>query len=167
MKTRIAPKYLWFALLAPALSGFDFWTKSAVAGALPNGARSKWAWGPLSLQHAENPGGAFSMALPMPVLIAAGFVGLTLLAWTLWKLPSDARATSVALAMLTSGALGNQIDRIDGGTVTDFIRVSAEKTSAAPWLVEHFGTSTWPIFNVADMALVGGVLFFLIVAGRD
>jgi signal peptidase II len=51
--------------------------------------------------------------------------------------------------MLLGGALGNIIDRIRDGAVTDFIKLPA-----------------WPAFNVADMSITFGVLVLLYVVER-
>jgi signal peptidase II len=52
--------------------------------------------------------------------------------------------------MLLGGALGNIIDRIRDGAVTDFIKLPA-----------------WPAFNVADISITFGVLVLLYVIERD
>jgi signal peptidase II len=49
-----------------------------------------------------------------------------------------------ALALVAGGAVGNLIDRIYFGVVTDFVL----------W---HYQTHEWPVFNVADIVLVVGV----------
>ena len=49
-----------------------------------------------------------------------------------------------ALALVAGGAVGNLIDRIYFGVVTDFVL----------W---HYKTHEWPVFNVADVVLVIGV----------
>ena len=55
----------------------------------------------------------------------------------------------MAYGLVAGGALGNLIDRMHQGAVTDFVR----------W---HVHTHMWPIFNVADAALLVGVgLLFL------
>jgi signal peptidase II len=51
--------------------------------------------------------------------------------------------------MLLGGALGNVIDRIADGAVTDFIKLPA-----------------WPAFNVADVSITFGVLVLLYVTER-
>ena len=51
--------------------------------------------------------------------------------------------------MLLGGALGNIIDRIRDGAVTDFVKLPA-----------------WPAFNVADMSITFGVLVLLYVLER-
>jgi hypothetical protein len=52
------------------------------------------------------------------------------------------------LAMIAGGALGNLMDRMRDGAVTDFVR----------WHHEHL----WPIFNVADVVLVIGVALLML-----
>jgi signal peptidase II len=52
--------------------------------------------------------------------------------------------------MLVGGALGNVIDRVRDGAVTDFVKLP------------H-----WPAFNVADTAITLGVLLLLFVIERD
>jgi signal peptidase II len=54
-----------------------------------------------------------------------------------------------AYALIAGGALGNLIDRIAAGDVTDFVR----------W---HWHEHMWPIFNVADAALLIGVALLLV-----
>ena len=59
------------------------------------------------------------------------------------------RLRRAAYAVIAGGALGNLIDRIRDGAVTDFVR----------WRVhDHM----WPIFNVADAALLAGVALLLV-----
>ena len=54
--------------------------------------------------------------------------------------------TAVPLALIIGGAIGNVIDRIRFGHVVDFIDV-------------HYGTWSWPAFNIADSAIsVGAVM---------
>src|SRR5690606_12979582 len=65
----------------------------------------------------------------------------------------DARLERVALALVAGGALGNLVDRIRDGAVTDFIRWRA-------------GEHVWPIFNVADVALVIGAGLLLLETAR-
>lgn len=57
--------------------------------------------------------------------------------------------------MRAGGALGNLLDRLRFGAVTDFVDL-------------HWGDAHWPTFNLADAAIVCGVaLFLLTVRGAD
>jgi signal peptidase II len=59
-----------------------------------------------------------------------------------------------ALALVAGGAVGNVVDRLLAGKVTDFI-------------VWKFHTKEWPAFNVADAALVAGVIIMFLDLGRE
>ena len=70
--------------------------------------------------------------------------------WSRWSSTSPRHADEPLLwlptGLLLGGALGNLIDRVRGGAVTDFIKLPL-----------------WPPFNVADMAITFGVLALLYV----
>lgn len=55
---------------------------------------------------------------------------------------------SLALCLVLGGALGNLIDRIRWGYVVDFLDF-------------YYGSYHWPAFNVADMAITGGVILLV------
>lgn len=156
-------KMFWFVAVFPTLVGFDWGTKELARG-LPPGGEVLVVPGWLSWIHAENPDIAFSMPMPLPIIVGFGILAMIGLAWTLWRLPSDARLQAIAIASIAAGALGNLADRIGDGSVTDFVRVYTEHPVLAPWLVSQFGTATWPIFNVADACLLGGVALWI---GRE
>ncbi|KKM79496.1 hypothetical protein LCGC14_1349380 [marine sediment metagenome] len=86
--------------------------------------------------------------------------GLTLVAAVvvLFLAVSLIRATriseTVAYGMVIGGALGNIVDRIRFGGVTDFLDF-------------YLGSAHWPAFNLADVVVVCGVGVLLIVAGRE
>jgi signal peptidase II len=67
-----------------------------------------------------------------------------------------ARFHLVGLALILGGALGNLYDRIAFGAVRDFIDVWFRLDWGFSWL-HH-----WPTFNVADAAIVTGVLILLL-----
>lgn len=67
---------------------------------------------------------------------------------TLWFWRAGERLLSVALGLIVGGALGNAIDRAAYGAVLDFAHF-------------HYGSFSWYVFNVADAAIVVGVLLLL------
>jgi signal peptidase II len=70
-------------------------------------------------------------------------------------LPHDRLLVQVALGLQLGGALGNMIDRVRQGHVTDFLYFHNLPLLNRPW----------PAFNVADMAIVAGVIllaFFML-----
>lgn len=138
---------------------------------------TKWAiveWIPLydkvplnsfiNLTHQKNSGAAFSFLAQAGgwqrwffVVLAAG-VSAVIAVW-LWRIRNDGQTVLAAgLAMVLGGAIGNLIDRIVLGHVTDFIQV---------W----FGGWAFPSFNVADAGIsVGAALLIidaLFISGKD
>ena len=104
--------------------------------------------GCFDLRYSENTGVAFGMLQRLPggrILLA--LVALAALALVFQYLRrTDPRQTRLhlALGLVGGGAVGNLIDRIAFGRVSDFI-------------VWHYRGHEWPAFNVADAALVVGV----------
>ena len=158
----IPKKFVWFICLMPTLLGFDFWTKEVVNARILPGDEIPVLNGWLSFVHAENPFVAFSIPVPMWMSISFAIVATVILVHMLWKLPNQSRLPAISIALMTAGALGNLVDRIVDGSVTDFIRVYTDHPSLAPQLIQTFGTATWPVFNIADLALFFGVVLFLI-----
>ena len=86
------------------------------------------------------------------VLIAA--IALVAIGVSAARTREDQRLRRAAFALIAAGALGNLIDRVRDGAVTDFVL----------W---HFHDHLWPIFNVADAALLIGVAVLLVDGGRE
>ena len=120
----------------------------------------------LSLVHAQNPGAAFGMLRDFEHRHWL-FLGFTIIAVgiivDLWrKLPPREWFLSATMGLILSGAIGNAIDRVAKGEVTDFVRVYTEIPWLRDWLIKSpLGSAEWPSFNVADAALVVGVGLFL------
>ncbi|MFC5353650.1 signal peptidase II [Azospirillum himalayense] len=66
-----------------------------------------------------------------------------------WAARSDSRAEAASFGAIAGGAVGNVVDRLRQGAVTDFIDLHA------------FGWH-WPTFNVADIGITGGVGLLLL-----
>ncbi|MEL6064448.1 MULTISPECIES: signal peptidase II [unclassified Methylobacterium] len=86
------------------------------------------------------------------VLSLAAALGLGL-----WMRRAGSRLLAVALGLIVGGALGNAIDRAVYGAVFDFVHL-------------HAGHWSWYVFNIADAAIVAGVIGLildsLVPAGR-
>ncbi len=99
--------------------------------------------------HSENQGAAFGLfadsSSEWRAVLLIGFSVVALIALTvmLWRTSRLDRITSVALALILGGAMGNVFDRVRMGTVTDF-------------LLFYIGSYQWPAFNAADSAIVIG-----------
>ena len=111
----------------------------------------------LNLTHQQNFGAAFSFLADQSgwqrwffVVLATG-VSAFITVW-LWKIRRDGPIVLMAgLSLVLGGAVGNLIDRVRLGYVTDFIQV---------W----FGNWAFPSFNVADAAISVGAAFLIIDA---
>lgn len=80
------------------------------------------------------------------VLLAIKLAAVVLL--TIWLARAHSRMVAVALGLVIGGAIGNGIDRLVHGAVADFFRF-------------HWGSFSWYVFNLADVAIVAGVLLLL------
>ncbi len=128
----------------------------------------------LSFIHAENPGAAFSLlrdsAYRLHVFGAFTVLAVLMIGNMVRTLPARERFLNVAFALVMSGAVGNAIDRVVQGTVTDFIRMYTEAPGLKAWLVAQVGTAEWPTYNIADIAIVVGlamVAFHSLVLDRE
>lgn len=143
MKKRTVPTWLWY-VLAALLVLADQEVKLWVRQTLPIGVPRPFI--PLiELLHVENTGAAFSLfARHTWVLAALSAVVALVLAVALWK---DWFTTNVfsrlCVTLVLAGAVGNLIDRVAFGKVTDMF---------------NFTFMTFGVFNVADICVVGGVI---------
>jgi signal peptidase II len=112
----------------------------------------------MSLAHVTNTGAAWSLfSSATPVLIVIRVVaGATILVW-LWRKPRP-RLETIAFSFIAAGAWGNAIDGILYGHVVDMLQ--------SHWLTAvyriFFPNQLFPIFNLADVGVVGGVLLLLL-----
>jgi signal peptidase II len=111
----------------------------------------------INLTHQRNTGAAFSFLADAGgwqrwfFIALATVVSLIIAVW-LWRIRRERQAVLAAgLALVLGGAIGNLIDRIAVGYVTDFIQV---------W----FGDWAFPSFNVADAGISVGAAFLIIDA---
>jgi signal peptidase II len=118
-------------------------TKHTIAAGVAPGQEKKLLPG-VHLVHVRNTGVAFSLFSGGGTLVLVfTLAALALLIFYFLRRP-DRPWLWLPTGMLTGGAIGNLIDRIANGAVTDFIKLP------------H-----WPAFNVADMSITFGVLVLL------
>ena len=130
------------------ITAFDQLTKFLAVKYLKGNEPVDFIKGIVRFNYSENTGMAFSMLSGARWL----FVVLTVIvcAGILWYLFSN-RAKHLwlywSLGVVCAGGIGNLIDRLWLGYVRDFLR---------------FDFITFPIFNVADVALVTGVIMLIV-----
>jgi signal peptidase II len=152
-----APRRLHWLLLISALDILaDRLSKSWVGAHIPIGGAIPVIPHVLRITHWTNEGAAFSLfadsASPNTVrwaLIAFSLAAALAVLIAMVRLGSRFTATTVALALIFAGALGNVHDRIAYGSVVDFIEV-------------HIFSYPWPDFNVADSSIVTGACLLLL-----
>jgi signal peptidase II len=100
----------------------------------------------VDIVHARNPGAAFSFLAEAPAWFRGPFfvlisiTAIVVLLYVIARLPLEERLMRVALGGVLGGALGNLLDRLVYGEVTDFVDLH--------WRAYH-----WPAFNVADSSI--------------
>ena len=103
----------------------------------------------LKLVNVRNEGVAFGIEAGGQTLVIA-LIALALLALVLYFARHTARPLIwLPTGLLIGGALGNIVDRVRDGAVTDFLKIPA-----------------WPAFNLADVAITVGVLALVLVLER-
>ena len=105
-----------------------------------------------------NRGSAFSLFGEMSgarvFLTVVGIAAVLIILYMLHRARNDQTRLIAALAMVAGGAVGNLVDRIAFGQVTDFI-------------VWKYYDKEWPTFNIADVALVVGVGLLFLDMGKE
>ncbi|MFC3266469.1 signal peptidase II [Camelimonas abortus] len=92
--------------------------------------------------------GLFQMSDAAGRWLLVGLTALATLAMGVWLARTRDLMTAAGLGLIVGGAAGNLIDRVWWGAVVDFVHF-------------HVGDFSWYVFNVADAAIVAGVLLLL------
>ena len=103
--------------------------------------------------HVQNTGSAFGLfqGNNIPLLLVS-LVGVVVLAYIYRSQERPSLLMRISIALMLGGAIGNLLDRILQGHVTDFIDIGP-----------------WPVFNLADSSIVVGVILmaWLLVVRRN
>ncbi len=120
-----------------------------------------WHYGPnVDLVVVWNRGvsyGLFQQESPLGrwILVGVSLAAALGLGW--WMTRAGSRLLGTALGLIVGGALGNAVDRAVYGAVFDFVHL-------------HAGAWSWYVFNIADAAIVAGVIGLVLdslgVSGR-
>jgi lipoprotein signal peptidase len=136
----------------------DLWSKGLWTYPAPHDhppiLQEDWIDGFLAVRTVWNVGGVWSLPLATAVLKWGTLLAVpAIAAWIFWP-PKVSRVETAAKAAILGGAIGNLWDRFRYGAVRDFIDV-------------YFGGVDgwhWPTFNVADVALVCGIVLLLLLS---
>jgi signal peptidase II len=142
-------------LLALLVVLLDRWTKRLVAARIGMYAHIQVIPGFFRLTHTENTGAAFSLFADSPshwktvLLIGFSMIAMVIVSALLWKQMRALTMTGIALSLILGGAVGNLWDRLASGRVVDF-------------LLFYVKQYQWPVFNLADSAIVVGAALLVI-----
>jgi signal peptidase II len=147
-----------FLAAAATVLGLDQWTKWLVETHVPlHSSREILPF--LHLSNVRNTGVAFGLfasggeLMRTVALTLLGVAALVLIVGIFARTPASHSRLLWALALVLGGAVGNLLDRVASGAVTDFVGV-------------YLGSYRWPDFNVADSAICIGVGLVLLDALR-
>jgi signal peptidase II len=142
-------------LLALLVVLLDRWTKRLVAARIAMYTHIQIIPGFFRLTHTENTGAAFSLFADSPshwktaMLIGFSFVAMVIVSVLLWRQSRALTIPGIALSLILGGAVGNLWDRVASGRVVDF-------------LLFYIQQYQWPVFNLADSAIVIGAALLVI-----
>jgi len=149
-------RYLFVSLGVIVL---DQLTKWLVEFGLPQHTAKTILPGLLNLTYVRNTGVAFGLFASQGMtggswlLTTLGLAALTAVGVYFWFAPPRDRLLLIALSLVVGGAVGNLLDRMTSGAVTDFIDV-------------YVGSHHWPSFNVADSAISMGIVLMALDSFR-
>ncbi len=150
----------WPVLLcATVILAADQWTKILIRERLALYEQIMpldWLGEIFFLQHVPNYGAAFGILQNGGHIftVTAVVVSIAILISIHYLRPAQ-RFTQVLLGMALGGALGNFIDRVTQGYVTDFLKFGIPERAY------------WPNFNVADASIVVSVILLTLLAWRE
>lgn len=157
MKSRKGLWVLW-TLVHIGVLAFDQWTKWLV--------HSRMRWGEsislldpmVALTYVRNTGAAFGFMnrapsdFRGPFFLTIPLIAFGVILYLYSKLEVRQKWNALALSLISSGAIGNLIDRARFGYVIDFLDFHWKE-------VYH-----WPAFNVADSCIVVGVCILFVLS---
>jgi signal peptidase II len=128
-------------ILALAVIALDQVSKAYLQANMAPGASVPVIPGVFHITYVLNPGAAFGILEHQRwFFVAVALLLVAVIVYLYPRIPAGYGLLRLGIALQTGGAAGNAIDRLKTGYVVDF-----------------FDFRVWPVFNVADMAIVGGV----------
>lgn len=126
----------------------DQLTKALIRSSIALGG-TRHLWLGVKLVHTTNSGVAFSLLSGSAVTVTVLALAVLAVLVSYFARNSSQPLLWVPTGLIAGGALGNLIDRLRIGAVTDFIKFP-----------------DWPAFNVADSAITIGVVILVLMIGR-
>jgi signal peptidase II len=149
-------------VIALAVAGIDLVSKSAAFASLDEG-ETEWVYGQwFGLTEVLNPGITGGLLKGVPPIVISALTGAAAAGIAIWILRGKAlpARNRLCLALILGGALGNLYDRVVYDRVRDFIDV----WPGLAWPSQRSWLYHWPTFNLADAAIVAGVIGLMVSA---
>lgn len=147
----------------------DLWTKAWAWEHLKNGPAVELIEHVFYLKFGFNTGSAFSFlrdaSWARHFFIVVTFLALGYMGWLAWKMPTQRKYGFLAVGLIAAGAAGNLHDRLVRTMDVWMNGEVVERHGVIDFLQFFYNWDEqkyWPIFNVADSALVCGVILLLI-----
>lgn len=137
------------AIVVVVVLAIDRLTKHAVESSIQPGEEQSFLPG-VELVHTRNDGVAFGLLGGAHVYLTVGLAVVVVLVLVIFALRVVKGPAWLPVGMILGGALGNAIDRLRFGSVTDFIKLPLG----------------WPPFNLADASITIGVIVLALLASR-
>ncbi len=152
---------LLIAFVLASCVGCDQLTKNIARQSLAHSAPLAYLHNTFRLQYVENPGAFLSLGAGSSeharFWIFTLITGIFLAGMLIYLLAATKSSTvkTVALSLVVGGGIGNLIDRVfNGGRVIDFMNMG-------------IGPLRTGIFNVADLAISFGIIWYLFISFRE
>ncbi len=155
----------WIVLLAALIADIatKAWADANIRPTEPDVTPFLGHW--ISWKWAENQGAAFSILYGNPGLLAViATVVLIVLGIYVYTADPQRRVFLFALALVAAGAIGNLYDRMLLGHVRDFIYFDFDLPFHGFGVGSFVIPRRWPVWNIADMWIMGGVGILLVLS---
>jgi len=114
--------------------------------------------GAFRLAHSTNEGSVFGLDIDSTFLLVMAPIVILVILWLyFYYLPPANRMLRTGLGLLLGGAIGNVVDRIRAGEVTDFLYVD----------LGFWPLDPWPTFNIADASITIGIFILIYCLFRE
>lgn len=140
--------YAILAAIVAAIVGLDQWTKALTVANVPMNQHLDSVLGIFHITHTENAGAIWGILQGKTWLfVVVMILFLAILGVMIWRKWLTKKFEWVCLAFIAGGGIGNMIDRLAYGKVTDMIK---------------FDFVEFPVFNVADCFITVGCAALLV-----
>ena len=157
----MSSKYVIIFIITIPVIILDQFTKFYIQKSIKLHQSIKVIDGLFDITYVLNKGAAFSFladkpeGFTIPFFVIVSVIAIGIIGFLFYQTKKNDYVSLIAFALLLGGSIGNLIDRIRHGAVTDFL----------DFYIQQYH---WPAFNVADSAITTGIslLFFSLIFAR-